>query len=123
MNCRTCPVPLRLEIDGQTLQAEDVPEFLLKVVTALYERGSLSDADIPYKSGRVRYFVAESPIHDHGRAFLRPVEVSLGGRRYYIETNISRQGALEMVQRLVARKSRASNVDAGASRAGADDRA
>lgn len=116
-------VPLRIEIDGQTFHADDVPTFLFEVVTALYEKGILSDADIPYKSGRVRYFIAESPIHDHGRAFNRPLEVYLGDHRYYIEANISRQGALELVQRLVARKSRTSNVDSGASRAGADDRA
>jgi hypothetical protein len=55
-------VPLRIEIDGQTFHADDVPAFLFEVVTALYEKGILSDADIPYKSGRVRYFIAESPF-------------------------------------------------------------
>lgn len=97
-------VPLKIELDGVVYLAADVPLFLLQVITALYEKGILTDADIPYKSGRVRYLIAESPIHDHGRAFIRPIEVSLGGHRYFIEANLSRQGALELVQRIIARK-------------------
>src|SRR5690606_19084255 len=59
-------VDLRLELDDQTITAAEVPDFLFEVLTALYEKGVLTDADIPYKTGRVRYLIADSPVHDHG---------------------------------------------------------
>ncbi|MBL9099433.1 MAG: hypothetical protein JNL82_00665 [Myxococcales bacterium] len=116
-------VTLQLDFDGQKIFATEVPEFFSQALTVLYEKGVLSDADIPYKSGRVRYLIAESPIHDHGRAFIRPVEVYLGGHRYFIEANISRQGALELVQRLVAKKNPIASSMAGPPRMGGDGRA
>lgn len=42
-----------------------------------------------------------TPRHDHGRDFVRPMAVELGGNTYYVEAHISRSGALEMMQRLV----------------------
>lgn len=81
-----------------------MPNFLEEVVKALFERGLLRPEDVPYKSGRVRYLIAEAPTHDHGRAFIRPVEVDIDGRHYFIEANMSRPGALELVQRLIASK-------------------
>jgi DNA-binding HxlR family transcriptional regulator len=116
-------VALRLDLDGQVLTASEVPDFFSQALTALYEKGLLTDADIPYKSGRVRYLIAESPIHDHGRAFIRPVEVYLGGHRYFIEANISRQGALELVQRLVARENPMLGAVTGTPRSAGDVRA
>lgn len=116
-------VALRLELDGLTLYASEVPEFLSHAITVLYEKGLITDADIPYKSGRVRYLIAESPIHDHGRAFIRPAEIFLGGHRYFIEANVSRQGALELIQRLVARKSPTTSAVTVALHPGADGRA
>ncbi len=98
--------PLSVLIDGQVVSAHDVPEFMLAAVTALHEHGLLMESEIPYKSGRVRYLIAESPIHDHGGTFRRPVEIRLGDRRYYIEANISRPGAVELINRLLARKGR-----------------
>lgn len=97
-------VPLRITIGEQVVVGRDAPSFLSAAVTTLYEKGFLTDGDIPYKSGRLRYLISDDPTHDHGRNFIRPVEITLGGRIRFIETNISRQGAVEMIQRLLARK-------------------
>ena len=96
--------PLRISIGNEVVEGEDVPRFLTGALTTLYARGLFVDGDIPYKSGRVRYLIAEVPTHDHGRAFIRPAEIHLGDRRYFIEANVSRQGALELIQRLLASK-------------------
>jgi len=96
--------PLSITIGDEKIEAYDVPSFLREVVTALFDRGLLRPDDIPYKSGRVRYLIAETARHDHGRDFIRPVEVEFDGRRYFIEANVSRPGALDLVQRLIASK-------------------
>jgi hypothetical protein len=101
---RGAAVPLSIEIDGETIDADDVPAFLTAAIEALYTKGLLTEADIPYKSGRVRYLLSEIPTHDHGRAFIRPTEVYLDDHRYFIEANISRPGAVELIQRLLASK-------------------
>lgn len=97
-------VPLELEIAGHKIEADDVPGFLGKAINFLYEQGHLTETDIPYKSGRVRYLISATPRHDHGRDFIRPIPVHLGGSTYYVEANISRSGALETIQRLIATK-------------------
>lgn len=102
-------VPLEMEIAGREIEGNNVPEFLDRAVTALYEEGLLTEADIPYKSGRVVYLIAATPRHEHGRDFRRPTQVQLGGTTYYLEANISRSGALEMMQRLLATKT--ANLD------------
>jgi hypothetical protein len=72
-------VALTVTVVDKLVSAAEVPEFMLAVVTTLYEKGLLTEADIPYKSGRVRYLIAENTIHDHGGTFRRPVDQSRGG--------------------------------------------
>lgn len=96
--------PLKVEIGEETIEAGSVPPFLAAVIEKMFELGLLDESDVPYKSGRVRYLIAETPTHDHGREFLRPVELEVEGRTYFIETNVSRQGALDLVGRLLASK-------------------
>lgn len=96
--------PLRLEIGDRTVEGSDVPEFFTAALQAMYGQGLLTEQDIPYKSGRIRYFISATPTHDHGRDFIRPIEVQLGANRYYVEANMSRNGALELVQKLLASK-------------------
>jgi hypothetical protein len=75
---------------------------LRQVILTLFEAGILQAQDVPYKSGRVRYLISEIPTHDHGRDFIRPVEIEVDGRRYFIETNVSRRGAVDLAVRLLA---------------------
>ncbi len=96
--------PLTMSIGDLRVEAPSVPQFLREVITTLFATGTLSASDVPYKSGRVRYLIAETPTHDHGRDFIRPIEIESDGRRYFIEANVSRQGALDLVERLVASK-------------------
>ena len=94
-------VLLEMQIGERTIAGSDVPEFLARSLTALYEQELLTDDDIPYKSGRVRYLISETPRHDHGRDFIRPVPIELGGNPYFFGANISRNGAMELMQRLL----------------------
>lgn len=96
--------PLKVEIAGETVEARSVPSFFTVVFEKMFELGVLGPGDVPYKSGRVRYLISETPIHDHGREFIRPLEIEVDGRCYFVESNVSRQGALDLVERLIASK-------------------
>ncbi|MCY1073397.1 hypothetical protein [Archangium lansingense] len=93
-------VELELDLGKRTVRGSSVPEFFTAAVRALYDEGLLTEKDIPYKSGRLRYFISSIPVHVHGREFISPVEVSLGGATYYIESNTSRTNAREFIQKL-----------------------
>ena len=93
-------VPLETEIAGRKIEGNTVPEFLRAALTALYEENLLTEADIPYKSGPVSYLISVTGRHAHGREFKRSIPVELGGNTYFVEANLTRSGALEMVQRL-----------------------
>lgn len=95
-------IPLRVAIGGEIIEEPAVPGFLVRAIECLYEQGLLKADDIPYKSGRVRYLISEVPTHDHGRAFIRPQEIHLGGKRYFVEANVSRRGARGLIERLIA---------------------
>lgn len=98
-------VKLTMTIGDEVIDEPNVGSFLARAITVLFEQGRFTTEDIPYKSGRVRYLISEVPTHDHGRWFIRPVEIDLGGRNYFIEANMSRGGALELMQRLLVSKS------------------
>ncbi|MEX1361552.1 MAG: hypothetical protein AB1Z98_00375 [Nannocystaceae bacterium] len=97
-------VALRVEVSDQVIEGKAVPAFLAAAVEHLWQRGLLSEEDIPLKVGRVRYLVAALPRHDHGREFIRPIEIDLGGQTYFIEANVTRRGALDMVRDILASK-------------------
>ncbi|RKI28915.1 hypothetical protein D7Y27_40850 [Corallococcus sp. AB004] len=93
-------VELELNLGMHAVRGSNVPEFFKAAVKALYDKGLLVEKDIPYKSGRLRYFISSIPVHLHGRSFINPVEVNLGGATYYIESNTSRTNALDFIQKL-----------------------
>lgn len=97
-------IPLNVQIGDQTITADDVPSFFRQAITALFEQGTLTAKDIPYKAGRVRYLISEIPTHDHGRDFIRPIEIELGGVRYFVETNAGREFARELIERLANKR-------------------
>jgi hypothetical protein len=94
-------VDLRVTIGAQSVSGSSVPEFFKASVKALYDEGVLRENDIPYKSGRLRYFISSTPVHEHGRDFTNPIEVSLGGATYYMEANVTRLQALKLIQKLI----------------------
>jgi hypothetical protein len=100
-------VELEVDIGTQTVRGDSVSEFFVAAVKAMYDQGLLTEKDIPYKSGRLRYFISPNPVHDHGREFIYPVEVNLGGATYYIESNISRPNALGLIQKLATSRATA----------------
>lgn len=95
---------LTIEIGDEVATGRSVPEFFESSVRCLFNQGLLVDEDIPYKSGRVRYFIARTPYHGPENRFRRPLEVTIHGRTYFIETNISRNGAQELMQKLLDTK-------------------
>jgi hypothetical protein len=97
-------IPLTVKIGEQSITAEDVPTFFRTALMAMFEQGILTAKDIPYKAGRVRYLISDNPTHDHGREFIRPLELELGGVRYFVEANTSRSFALQVIERLASRR-------------------
>lgn len=96
--------PLRITIGDQVIEADGVPTFFRRAFVSLFEQGILHADDVPHKVGRVRYLISKTPTHDHGREFIRPVEVEVDGVTYYIESNVSRRGAIDLLERLLASK-------------------
>ncbi|MFO7567101.1 MAG: hypothetical protein R6X02_30935, partial [Enhygromyxa sp.] len=94
------------QIGDQTITADSVPSFFRVALTALFEQGILTAQDIPYKAGRVRYLISDVPIHDHNREFIRPLELELGGVTYFVEANVGRRLALEMIERFASKRPR-----------------
>lgn len=95
---------LRINIGDQIIEADGVPTFFLRAFLSLFEQGILQAEDVPHKAGRVRYLISDTPTHDHGREFIRPVEIEVDGVTYYIESNVSRRGAIDLLERLLASK-------------------
>lgn len=95
--------PLLLEIGDQTITADDVPSFFRLASAALYDQEILTQQDIPYKLGYTRYLIAREPRHENGGDFIRPIEVVLGGVRYWMEANVGRAQAVQLIER-IARK-------------------
>ncbi len=106
-------IPLKITIGDREIKARKVSDFLAQVITTLFTLGIFDASDIPYKSGRVRYLIAQTPTHEHGRDFIWPRELEVDGQRYFIETNVSRRGALELAERLVASKERELEAEIG----------
>ncbi|ACY18239.1 hypothetical protein [Haliangium ochraceum] len=91
-------------IGGEEVRGTNVPEFFEAAVKSLFRSGILTDADIPYKSGRIRNFIAHTPDHGEDNPFIRAVQVDIDGVSYFIEAHLSRQGALERIRKLLEAK-------------------
>lgn len=63
-----------------------VGSFLATLVELLVEEGRLAIERLPVATGRVRYLIAQEPLHANGRPFDAPVEVE----GMYIETSHTR---------------------------------
>jgi hypothetical protein len=66
-------------------------------VDLLFERGHLTDADVPIASGRKRYLVNDDPVDQAGESMYSPREVGDG---YYLETNYSRNDIKQRILEL-----------------------
>lgn len=66
-------------------------------VDFLFERGHLSNADVPIASGRKRYLVNDDPVDQTGDEMYSPREV---GDDYYLETNYSRNDIKQRILEL-----------------------
>ena len=95
---------LTIDIGSERATGRSVPEFFESSVRCLFGQGHLVDEDIPYKSGRVRYFIARTPYHGPEHEFARPIQVEIDGNVYFIEANMSRNGAVELMQKLLDTK-------------------
>ena len=63
--------------------------FLSQLVARLVEEGRLTVEQLPVRTGRIRYLVAQAPEHANGRRFDSPVETE----GMYIESALTRADA------------------------------
>lgn len=74
-----------------------VQDFLRVVLEILVAEDAVREEELPIESGRVRYLLADAPIHGDETPFSRPAEVS----GYYLETAHAFQVAAEHATRML----------------------
>lgn len=69
-------------------------------VDFLFQRGYLSEGDVPIESGRKRYLINDRPYDKEGDEMFQPKEV---GNGHYLETNYSKNDIKQWILKLAER--------------------
>lgn len=100
---------IAVKVDGKSYKAKTFKQLARDVVTDLYKDDKLDGLMMPWGTGSSRHFIVvispeqPEPVHINGNAFVQPEYVVINGeKRFAIETNISRDGGLNMLRKLCA---------------------
>lgn len=91
--------PLALTINGERVEGDTGPEFILQVISHLIKLGLFRNLTLPLQTGPKRHFISETAVHPNGNPFLSPIHHV--DANVWIEMNRSRESTMAMAQRLV----------------------
>ena len=93
---------LRLTLkSGKVLQGKSVRAFMKAVLDHCAAKGLLSNLELPYATGKKRYFIASEPVHPSSREFISVLEYVFGYEMLYMEINMARPQALNSARKLL----------------------
>lgn len=86
-----------VRVAGELIQGPSVAAFYRKFWVWMFDRGHLSETDLPIPSSKQRHLVAAEPVHPSGKAFF----VTFEHAGAFIEMNIGRARAVAAVRKVL----------------------
>ena len=87
----------RININGSGIDINSAMDILIETFKWILNKGHIKNIQIPLKSGKIRYIVNTSPIHQNGKPFRTPIKVG----DYYIECNNSLDRTILLAKKLL----------------------